>query len=73
MTMATPTFRQTLQFKEQLQTLILTIGTRSYTNDYNVADNQSVTASIDVLDIALGNRLYVMNMLLVTINQLPHL
>ena len=34
------------------------IGNRAYTNNYLLADSQSVTASLDAVDSAIGNRTY---------------
>ena len=34
------------------------IGNRAYTNNYLLADSQSVTASLDAVDSAIGNRAY---------------
>ena len=40
------------------------IGTRSYTNDYNLVDNQTLTTSLNALDLAIGSRSYTNDYLL---------
>ena len=42
----------------------LAIGNRTYTNDYLLADAQSITTSLDTIDTAVGNRTYTNDFLL---------